>query len=69
MENLNVQLHIVIQVQILKDDVDFQKYNVKFKSWIFVDIKCRGGSRIFLRRGAPVRNGVTDFIFAEYQLY
>lgn len=32
MENLNVQLHIVIQVQILKDNVDFQKYNVKFKA-------------------------------------
>ena len=34
---------------------------------IFISIR-RSGYRIFLRRGAPLRNGVTDF-FAEYQLY
>ena len=33
----------------------------------------RGGSRIFLGGGAPLRNGVTNtnkpHLFAEYQLY
>ena len=50
----------------------YEKFSSFFRKWVKLGFKttkryvgrkfasCRGGSRIFLRRGAPLRNDVTD---------